>query len=282
MTNLINKALLVLIFLVTAISTLASQSLLCEKNQRNQLSFAHLLKIRASDEFTLITWNAQKLNDTNFMPDLVQLSQESDLILIQEAMHNTDLQNTFSSKFDFSFSFNKSFCDSKNQATGVMSASRYLLENNVTLVSPDNEPFTATPKVSGYSTVEIPEIGKVHIINTHGLNFNTGSKFERQISHLSEFISQLKGPVIWAGDFNTWSSGRKNHLDIKTKALGLVQLIPSNDNRNLKLDHIYTRGLKLISVELLLNIKSSDHLPLKAIFKKARATDSVAMEQQNY
>lgn len=261
----ITKALLVLIFTLQA---LASQSVLCENNKNNQLSFSNLLKIRVSDELTLITWNAHKLADQNFLPDLVQLSQESDLILIQEALHNTELQSAFMYQFDFSFSFNKSFCDSDKQATGVMNASRYLLENSKTLVSPDNEPVTGTPKVSGYSIIKIPEIGTVHIINTHGLNFNLGSKFERQIDVLTNFIAQLKGPVIWAGDFNTWSGARKKHLDNRTKSLGLTHLSPHNENRNLKLDHIYARGLKVVSVELLKNIKSSDHLPLKAVFKK--------------
>ncbi|AGH94741.1 endonuclease/exonuclease/phosphatase family protein [Pseudobdellovibrio exovorus] len=269
MKNTVLKSSLVVLLSFTALVAQANTSVLCNSSH-NQHSFANQIQSREhSQELSVITWNAHKLADNQFLPDLATLSTDSDIILIQEAMHSNDLQNYFASQFDLSFSFHKSFCNKENQATGVMTASRYLLQSNLTLVSTDTEPFTFTPKVSGYSAVQIPEIGVVHIINTHGLNFNTGSKFKRQMTEISKFIAQLEGPVIWAGDFNTWNSDRQAHLDKNAAALGLHHLKPTNEKRNLKLDHIYVRGLELQSVELLRHIKSSDHLPLKAVFKKA-------------
>ncbi len=264
------KSFLVLLLAVQLVgfSSLAAESSLCEKSAANQISFSNLLQVRLSPDFSVITWNAHKLTDNKFMPDLIQLSQDTDVILIQEAMHNSDLQNTLAMKFDFSFSFNKSFCTSDKQATGVMNASRYQLQNNLTLVSPDLEPVTNTPKVSGYSAVRIPEIGVVHIINTHGLNFDLGSKFDNQINKLAQFIQTLDGPVIWAGDFNTWSATRQKYLDKKAKELGLAHLLPAIDNRSQKLDHVYIKGLEVLDIQILENIRSSDHLPIKAIFRK--------------
>lgn len=271
MKNQLLKSSLFVALSFTALMAQANTSSLCNSSH-NQLSFANQVQSREhSQELSVITWNAHKLADRQFLPDLATLSTDSDIILIQEAMHSNNLQNHFASAFDLSFSFHKSFCNKENQATGVMTASRYLLQSNLTLVSTDTEPFTFTPKVSGYSAVQIPEIGVVHIVNTHGLNFNTGSKFKRQITEISKFIAQLEGPVIWAGDFNTWNSDRQAHLDKHTAALGLRHLKPTNEKRNLKLDHIYVRGLELQSVELLRHVKSSDHLPLKAVFKKAPA-----------
>ncbi len=265
MTNL---STLILAVLVLAPPTFAIESVLCDKQLINQHSFSNSPRIRDINEFSIITWNAEKLNDEKFIPDLIRLGQYSDLILIQESIHSASLQKTFSEKLEFYFSFNRSFCITDEQATGVMNMSRYPLEDNLTLVSPGTEPFTFTPKVSGYSTITVPEIGTIHIINTHGLNFNFGSLFKEQINQIAEFISLLQGPVIWAGDFNTWSGSRKKHLDNKNKALGMVQLIPTNDSRSLKLDHIYVRGLEAVSIEVLNNIKSSDHYPLRAVFKK--------------
>lgn len=264
------KSFLALLFVaqLTGHSAIAAESSLCEKSASNQISFSNLLQVRLSPEFSVITWNAHKLTDKNFMPDLIRLGQETDVILIQEAMHNSDLQSTLALKFEFSFSFNKSFCTSDKQATGVMNASRYQLQNNLTLVSPDLEPVTNTPKVSGYSAVRIPEIGVIHIINTHGLNFDLGSKFDNQINKLAQFIQRLEGPVIWAGDFNTWSAGRQKHLDKKAKELGLAHLLPAIDNRSQKLDHVYIKGLEVLNIQILENIRSSDHLPIKAIFRK--------------
>lgn len=264
-----NSFLVTLLFLqLVGFKLLAAESSLCEKSAGNQISFSNLLQIRTSPELSVITWNAHKLTDRNFMPDLIKLSLDTDIILIQEAMHNSELQTTLATKFDFSFSFNKSFCTSDKQATGVMNASRYLLQNSSTLVSPDREPITNTPKVSGYSAIHVPEIGVVHIINTHGINFDIGSKFDNQINKLAAFIQKLDGPVIWAGDFNTWSAGRQKHLDKKAKELGLTHLRPATDNRGQKLDHVYIKGLEVIDIQILEKIRSSDHLPIRAIFKK--------------
>ena len=107
-----------LVLLLLTLPVLASQSVLCDKVFDNQISFSNLVKTRNSTEISLITWNAHKLADENFLPDLIQLSQEADLILIQEAMHSTELQNILTNKFDFSFSFNKSFCSLVLQIRG--------------------------------------------------------------------------------------------------------------------------------------------------------------------
>lgn len=258
-----------IIFSLISLPAFAAESVLCQKGSARQLSFANTIHHRPATEFTVVTWNAHKLEDQNFIPDLISISRQADVLLIQEAMHETDLQNTFTSQFDFSFSFNMSFCDNKNAATGVLNASRYLLEFNQTLVSPKNEPVTNTPKVSGYSSVLVPEIGRIHIINTHGLNFNMGSDFKKQIDHITSFIQKLSGPVIWAGDFNTWSSDRMNYLNQKTTSVSLKHLQPKNDNRGQKLDHIFVRGLKFIEAEVMNDYKSSDHLPVKATFSKS-------------
>jgi endonuclease/exonuclease/phosphatase (EEP) superfamily protein YafD len=216
-----------------------------------------------------LTWNAHKLDDVNFLPDLGDLSRDVDIILIQEGMHSENYAKDLINTLNFNFTFYKSFCNSDQQATGVMTLSRYNLQDTHNLVSPDTEPILNTPKVSGYAKINVAGIGDVHIINTHGLNFNFGIKFKNQIDQISEFISQLHGPVIWAGDFNTWIGFRANYLNKKAKELGLSHIKPENEKRRfLKLDHIYTRGLNLVEAELLSNYKSSDHWPIKAVFEK--------------
>lgn len=258
-----------LAILLFTINAYAGASSLCDgRTEGRQLSFSKSLQDLNSENLTLINWNAHKLGDKKFLPDLLKLSADADIITIQESMHSDDYQTAFESNFAFNFSFNMSFCDKNKQATGVMNMARYNIEANKTLVSPDKEPITNTPKVSGYSAVQVPNLGLVHIINIHALNFNLGSKFERHVDSVGEFIKTLEGPVIWTGDFNTWNSTRKKHLDRLAKTLGLTQVNLANDKRNLKLDHVYVRGLEVISAELLNGYKSSDHLPIKVIFKK--------------
>lgn len=265
------KKTILSLFVLSALTTqhaFADSSRLCQQQDHAPLIFSQTVEDRQSSEFSLITWNAHKLADPQFLPDLVELSHGADLILIQEAMHSDSLQNQLSRSFNFNFSFYKSFCNSDNQATGVMTASRYTLQNTQTLVSPDTEPILFTHKVSGYAQINVPGIGLVHVINTHALNFNIGFKFERQIDQVASFISHLQGPVIWAGDFNTWIGFRKSYLNDKATKLGLQHLMPQNDSRNLKLDHIYVRGLRAVQVKLLDQYHSSDHKPIEVVFQK--------------
>jgi endonuclease/exonuclease/phosphatase (EEP) superfamily protein YafD len=262
------KLTVFILFFTSALNAFAGNSVLCESaNHSLQLSFSSAVQARTSDQLTLIDWNAHKLEDPQFIRDLVQLGQSADIITVQESMHSDVFQQEFL-QLPFSTSFFKSFC-THNEATGVMSMSRYELEDNKTLVSPDTEPILNTPKVSGYSTFVIPEIGRVHLINTHALNFNLGAKFKHHVDSVAAFIRTLQGPVIWAGDFNTWNDDRKDYLLKRAGELGLTHLNPANDKRGLlKLDHVFVRDLKVVSIEVLSQYKSSDHAPLKVIFRK--------------
>ncbi len=260
------KLILFIGLIVVAFTTQAQEaSELCGQVFNDHISFSNQIQIRNVSEITLITWNAHKFEDKQFVTDLKKLSDTSDLMLIQEAMHSTNLQNSFANSFPFSFSFHKSFCTSDRKATGVMSAARFLLQNTLTLVSPGTEPFSFTPKVSAYSQM-IVNNQIVHVINTHALNFNTGSDFERQMDQVANFISQLSGPIIWAGDFNTWNPERKKYLEHLTQSLQLEHLNPEKDPRNLILDHIFVRGFTALKTEVLTQ-KSSDHLPLRTTLK---------------
>ena len=100
------------------------------------------------------------------------------------------------------------------------------------------------------------------LINTHALNFNLGTDFEDQIDQLIEMISQTEAPVIWSGDFNTWSAGRRSYLFNQAISQGLDPLIPHSDSRTLKLDHILVRGFHSVKTKVLDQFKSSDHYPV--------------------
>ncbi|OFZ31679.1 MAG: hypothetical protein A2622_03630 [Bdellovibrionales bacterium RIFCSPHIGHO2_01_FULL_40_29] len=244
----------------------ADISELCLSEFENTLNFSHQITERPSRELTVISWNAHKYGDRNYFTDLKKLSADADVLMIQEAMHSTGWEKAFASHMPFSFTFFESFCDKDKQATGVQNGARYKLENNVNLVSPDTEPVSFTPKVSGVSRIDIPGEGSVLLINTHAMNFNTGKKFERQIDQVANYIASQNGRVIWAGDFNTWNASRKKYLDQKTQELGLIHVKPSDDDRSLILDHIYVRGFQVIRAEIL-DYKTSDHRPLRAMLK---------------
>lgn len=234
-------------------------SYLCS-SERNQLNFNTHIQSQNKSTLTVLTWNAHKFADTQYFIDIKKLSQNSDLIFIQEAMHSSGWQNAFASHMPFDWSFYKSFC-TNNQATGVLTGSRYPLMTPRTILTTGTEPLSFTPKVSGVSFIEFQN-KKIMLINTHALNFNLGSDFEDQIDQIIEMISQTNLPIIWAGDFNTWSPGRRSYLFNQAISQGLDPLIPKNDSRTLQLDHILVRGFRSLNTKVLDQFKSSDHLPV--------------------
>ncbi len=256
----------VLIVLISALSQSVAVaerpqdiSYLCSSN-KNQLSFNQGIQSLNNATLTILSWNAHKLEDTQFFIDLKKLSLTSDLIFLQEAMHSSGWQKAFASHMPFDWSFHKSFCNG-NQATGVMTGSRFPQQSPRTIITTGVEPISFTPKVSSVSFI-LFQNKKVMLINTHALNFNFGTDFEDQIDQIIEMISQTDLPVIWAGDFNTWSPGRRSYLFNQAISQGLDPLIPSQNSRVKKLDYVLIRGFQAIKTKVLKQYKSSDHFPV--------------------
>jgi len=235
---------------------------------QTQLGFRQSIEQLNKDTLTVLTWNAHKLENPRFYPDIKSLSEKTDIIFMQEAMHTLTTESWFALQLPFDWSFHKSFCMS-GEATGVMTGSRFPMIDSRTITSRGTEPVVYTPKVSGVSTIVIQN-QPVLLINTHALNFNSGRAFEDQIDQIIEIITKastntrVNVAVIWAGDFNTWNPIRRSYLFNQARSVGLEPLIPKNDPRKLKLDHILVRGLKVLSVKVLGQYQTSDHLPVEA------------------
>lgn len=258
---------LISLFFSVSLTFAADESVLCDQVFQDQISFSDRVETPASSEtLTLITWNMQKFENSAAFADVKKLTETADIIFLQEALHSDGWQKAFASHIPYSWNFFKSWCTDTKRATGVQSGSRYPLLNNQNLISPVSEPITFTPKVTGFSQIEVPGHGTVTLVNTHALNFNSGADFKIQIKAIIEKLKLIQGPMIWAGDFNTWTNDRLQFLLQTTAQLGLTHLTPTKDTRGLVLDHIFVRGLTVISSEVLPE-KTSDHRPLKAVFR---------------
>lgn len=236
----------------------SNSNLLSFKNSQFDTSLAS--QKSKSSIIKVLSWNVYKLSRLGIFNDIKNLTLQSDIVFLQEGLHTPAWQAAFSTHFMMNWSFHKSFCNSNDEATGVLTGSKYTLENSFTLHSPLTEPITNTPKASGFSLVTIHN-KKVLLVNTHALNFNLGSAFEAHINQTASHIQNFKGPVIWAGDFNTWSAERLDHLEKVAKKLKLSFIQPTHDNRWLKLDHILVRGFAVRNTQLH-ELNTSDHWPL--------------------
>jgi endonuclease/exonuclease/phosphatase (EEP) superfamily protein YafD len=138
--------------------------------------------------------------------------------------------------------------------------------------SPDVEPFVSTPKSTTFAKYAVANKDEeLLVVSVHIINFETTGAFKRHLDQIKGVISQHSGPVLLAGDFNTWNASRKNYLDFVAKNLNLKEAEYINGNARLSfkghfLDHVYSRGLNLGKVEVKPESQGSDHRPLLVEF----------------
>jgi endonuclease/exonuclease/phosphatase (EEP) superfamily protein YafD len=77
------------------------------------------------------------------------------------------------------------------------------------------------------------------------------------------------GPIILAGDFNTWSDARMNVVEQLAAGQGLQSVTFQHKQPawhfGHQVDHIYYRGLTPLHSHVT-RVESSDHYPLTVIF----------------
>ncbi|WP_295905491.1 endonuclease/exonuclease/phosphatase family protein [uncultured Bdellovibrio sp.] len=219
--------------------------------------------------FQLFIWNIKKAEaKAEWARDFEYFTPKSDVVLLQEAMMDNFVPAIALGQKGFCWDFATSFIDNDRNPTGVMTGSPIIPLSIHFLRSPGREPVLKTPKmviVAEYALANSPET--LWVANIHGLNFVSNKLNREQIEQVAAFLKKHNGPVIFAGDFNSWNNERLQNLDEILGKLAMKKLSFANDDRKLKLDHIYVRGLEATRTDLHRNINSSDHKPLTAEFR---------------
>ena len=185
------------------------------------------------------------------------------LAFIQEASLQAGIESVLDSALYRSFASGYSTAEVQ---TGVLTLSRAFPSLRCGLSH--LEPWLKTPKAT--SVTEYPlrdRDDRLLAINLHAVNFSLGvENFQAQIHALEDLLGQHEGPVVLAGDLNTWSERRQALVDefLQGHGLNAVQFAP--DLRTTAfgraLDHIYVRGMDSDLAEVI-PVTSSDHNPLR-------------------
>jgi endonuclease/exonuclease/phosphatase (EEP) superfamily protein YafD len=224
--------------------------------------------LRTHQPYTLTSWNVYKGVISGMNQDLAKIINESDFVHVQEILLDSSQKKQIEDFNTYRWMFVKSFQD-KDDWTGVATISRWEPFDIVPLRSTDAEPFANTPKMAVIVKYKIENGQELWLANMHALNFNIDHKaFKR---HVDQVINELKahsGPIVFAGDFNTWAPVRLRYLLTKTKAMGMkdVDLASSVSFMGSRLDHIFYRDLSDVSATVLGDVQTSDHLPLRIEF----------------
>lgn len=213
-------------------------------------------------DIDLFVWNIQKGADPDSLGDLERLAADKHLVLIQEARLEQRPADALDNARFWSFAPGYR---SASASTGVMTLSNAtpLIHCQLT----DREPWLRSPKA-----ISITEFGleatdlTLAVVNVHAINFTLGvAGFEKQLAKVGAALEAHEGPVIVAGDFNTWRPGRIEILRSLTERLRLAELTFDVDHRVTPLgnivDRIFVRDLFAVEASTEI-VESSDHNPM--------------------
>jgi endonuclease/exonuclease/phosphatase (EEP) superfamily protein YafD len=228
------------------------------------------------NRISVLNWNVYKGQRDNWEDDFQRYSYKHDVVIIQEA-HLGDSIETLLDKEHHHWSLNASFY-LDDRATGVMTASK--VQPLYSCGQRTIEPLIRTPKTSLVSYYPVAgQEQNLLVANIHGINFTFGvDVYQQQIDELYEAMKHHRGPVILAGDFNTWSDERMRIVMDMAERLSLSSLDYTNHNHTRTLvfgnalDHVFYRGLEPLEHDTWY-VTSSDHNPTQVSFRVKHVTD---------
>ncbi len=238
-----------------------------------ELVHEHLLHEdeRLDAHFSLLCWNVQKKTlsqeFSHYMHELNKL-YDIDLLMLQEA--KTPLHYKLDIR-GYSYILAPNI-QTKKALFGVLTAARSHYHHHKTYLSQAKESGWATHKSVLYTHHLLPNDDVLVCVNIHAINFMPNLWFKKELDKLLEAVKEHKGPMIIAGDFNSWNKRRMDYLHGFAKLLGLT-FIDLEDEHHVKsmikykLDHVLYRGLEVLEAKAMNSGKLSDHNPLYVKFQ---------------
>lgn len=266
------RIIILFLFISTSFSAVAKRRGLAQKYEIPPLDESHIVmgtpqnsKLNGKS-IKVLVWNLLKAERKNWKRDFINLSANKDILLLQEGYLNRRTEDTFKALRMFRFDMGVSFLYKKDNKTptGTVVGSRVAPVDAGFLRTKDYEPLIKTPKTLTYAKYPIRGRKQTLLaISLHGMNFTKQYAYNNQIDQALTLIDAHKGPVIFAGDFNSRTKKRLKYLKDRMKARDLKELSYLNDKRmkvfgNI-LDHTFARGFLVRNSRVLHHIKSSDH-----------------------
>jgi endonuclease/exonuclease/phosphatase (EEP) superfamily protein YafD len=220
------------------------------------------------DGFSILSWNSQKGSHPDWDDDLGTYMADVDFVLLQETSLDTGLLQRLKeqeSQWLLAVAFELAEKEIGVMTAGHVSATEYCAFR-------ENEPVIKVPKMILAARYPIKDReDELLIVNAHIVNFTIGSdRVRRQVEAVKEKIQSHDGPVIVAGDFNTWSGERKAVIREGLEELGLKPVTFEPDHRSeffgRVVDGVFYRDLEIVQSRSFVS-QSSDHNPLEVHFR---------------
>ncbi len=242
--------------LMTVGENSAGQPLICFQQQDAKA-------LDNNGELKLLVWNIYKQGRDNWSQELTRLSSDAQLLLMQEASMDSGLK-AWISEHGWGGNQVNAF-QVMGKSAGVINLARTM--PNLACGYTEMEPWLRLPKSGIYAQYPLSNGHSLAVVNVHAVNFTYGTnEYKLQLESLATKIQEHTGPVIVAGDFNSWSDERVNVIKKVLFSLGLQEAIFNPDHRirfmtGLPLDHVFYKDLTLKNAKAP-ESDASDHNPL--------------------
>lgn len=236
--------------------------------------------ISTGEDLRVVSWNIHKALDSGLAAELARLVEERapHVLALQEARPGLPLPAGFAGHH--AASFRRGLMGPEE---GVMTLARAPALAAHRVRSSERELRLLTPKAALISQLPLSDGRELCLVNVHGLNFDpTGRQLARQLDDLRERVAHISGPVVVAGDFNTWNDRRMGAVRDLAHALDLEEVAPEFPggtkgrlpgrkaretlglDHRLHLDRLFVRGLVPVHAAWMDSYRCSDHVPLIA------------------
>jgi endonuclease/exonuclease/phosphatase (EEP) superfamily protein YafD len=218
--------------------------------------------------FYLVTWNMLKGRRSGWQEDFQRLVQEGDVVLLQEAYLTAPLLEALR-RAQLNWRLATAFRYQGAEA-GVLTAAKTDLQG--ICMQRFREPLLNTPKTSLVTRLPLSDGSHLVVANVHAINFTMDAiHFLESWQELEAILQPHAGPLIVAGDFNTWNADRQVVVANATRRMGLAPVRFPSDQRtrffDRTVDHVYYRGLVPLEA-LVQEVKTSDHNPMRVTFRR--------------
>jgi endonuclease/exonuclease/phosphatase (EEP) superfamily protein YafD len=233
---------------------------------------------------TVVNWNAQKGKNPHFASDLQLLleHEKPDLVFLQEARANLFKPEQMGGYFAEGWSYPWP----GGKTTGVLTLSRVPPVRIEPVPTKYRELGVTAPKVSLVTEYPLPSGKNLLALNVHLLNFEVWSlkKTSHQLEDLKKIMADHQGPIVMAGDFNTWNQKRLDLVKAVARDAELKEVTDFPEgrttgdaksefwnktlgvDRDLPLDRVFFSGFNPTSARVL-NYATSDHRPILVTLK---------------
>ena len=220
----------------------------------------------AADHIRVAVWNLCKgAGGLLFEHDYRSLLYRSDLLLAQEALLSRRSIRTFGER-GFETLHAASYMRRDGLRDGVMTVSRVRSCDAVTrVICKYPEPIFKTPKAALIKYFPIEGYHeRLLVINVHATLVRLIAAAVEEMEHLVAHIPAHRGPMILAGDFNTFTPAYLRAISGVLKSVGLEYVAIPDDPRprSQALDQVFCRGLHVKHVEIDTTVRNSDHFPI--------------------